>query len=75
MRAAREARGLTQDTLAGKVGVRQSTISKLERGDHIPLGDTLALLCVELGLSPGDLLETDGQGDEPEAPTSRAVGE
>ncbi len=54
----REARGLSQATLAEHVGVRQATINDLENGHS--RRDTLALLerlADALGVEPGELFE------------------
>ena len=49
---------MNQKQLAGKTGVRESTISALCRGTakHIPV-DVLDKLCAALNCQPGDLLE------------------
>lgn len=59
LRAAREARGLTQQDLAVTSGVVQSNISAIENGRRIPSADTLNRLLVacgfQLAASAGDL--------------------
>jgi transcriptional regulator with XRE-family HTH domain len=62
LRAAREAKGLTQAQLAALVDVRQATISDLETGKsgRIDL-EVLDKLCRVLGVEPGDLLEREGK--------------
>jgi transcriptional regulator with XRE-family HTH domain len=62
----RKAKGLTQDELAERSGVPQSTISKVERGAHVPAGDTLAKLCDALGMKHADLLWQDAADPTPE---------
>ncbi len=53
----RVARGLTQQQLAERTGLRRDTISALERGKSQAIEfTTLALLCDALGVGPGDLL-------------------
>jgi transcriptional regulator with XRE-family HTH domain len=58
VRAAREARGLTQHDLAVTSGVVQSNISAIENGRRIPSADTLNRLLVacgfELAATSGD---------------------
>jgi transcriptional regulator with XRE-family HTH domain len=49
VRAAREARGLTQHELAATSGVGQSNISAIENGRRIPSADTLNRLLVACG--------------------------
>jgi transcriptional regulator with XRE-family HTH domain len=68
--AARKAKGLTQVELAALVGIGQSSLSKLEAGDHVPFGDTLVALCGVLDLSPVDLLERDAE----ESPQAKNTG-
>jgi putative transcriptional regulator len=53
----RVARGLTQQQLAERTGLRRDTISALERGKSQAIEfTTLARLCDALGVGPGDLL-------------------
>ena len=49
VRAAREARNLTQHDLAATSGVAQSNISAIENGRRIPSADTLNRLLVACG--------------------------
>jgi putative transcriptional regulator len=58
----REKRGLSQQALGELAGVRQATVSELERGlkKQIDLR-ILGRLCAALGVSPGDLLEQEGK--------------
>jgi transcriptional regulator with XRE-family HTH domain len=49
VRAAREARGLTQHDLAVTSGVAQSNISAIENGRRMPSADTLNRLLVACG--------------------------
>lgn len=55
VRKARLARGWTQSELAGRMNVRQATVSKLESGEPATrlevLFDALAALNLELGVS------------------------
>jgi transcriptional regulator with XRE-family HTH domain len=56
VRELRHARGWTQTELAARVGVKQSAIGKIERGESdIPV-TTLTRLAEALGVSPGSLL-------------------
>jgi putative transcriptional regulator len=53
----RKARGLTQEALAKKIGVRRATIADLENG--AARQETLRLindLCAALGVEPGELI-------------------
>lgn len=75
----RKAHGLTQRTLAQKVGVAQPRIAEIERGDANPTLGTLSLLAHALGVSVSELLsrecpdvpadaslalDRDGEGEE-----------
>lgn len=57
VRTAREAAGLTQDVLAKRSGVAQSTISQLEQGEARPRIDTLASLAKAIGLPLWELVK------------------
>ena len=54
--ALREAAGLTQQQLAGRLGVPQSNIAFWERWDKPPRGDVLPQLAAALGVSVDQLL-------------------
>lgn len=47
--------GLTQQELAEKAGLRQSHISRLEKGHHSPSGFTLDKIATALGIAVSDL--------------------
>jgi HTH-type transcriptional regulator/antitoxin HipB len=50
LQAARKARGMTQSTLAGRIGLSQSRVSHLEQNPHdLSVGQLLAW-CSALGL-------------------------
>ena len=55
-RAAREQLGLTQAEVAQRVGLISTVYSRLERGKMLPSVPTLYRLCIELKVSPEDLL-------------------
>ena len=63
----RKALGLTQDQLAGRLGVEPETISRFERGVTLPSLPTLAGLAQILGATVAQLLE-----EEPPRPFSNA---
>lgn len=48
--------GLSQQELAGRIGVSQPTWSRIEKGAISPTIEQLALAGAELGLPPGDIL-------------------
>ena len=56
LRAAREAKGWTQEQLAGYSGIRTPEISRLERGRRMPMATTLYKLCWALEVSSDELL-------------------
>ena len=51
----RKGQDLTQEMLAERVGVDAETISRIERGAHLPSLPTLDRLAVALRCSAGDL--------------------
>ena len=61
--------GWTQERVAEQVGVDAETISRIERGAHLPSLPTLDRLAVALRCSAGDLLSTEGPEDASEAAT------
>ncbi len=68
LKALRLSKQLTQVQLAARVGVKQNTISDLERGDSLTMGaETLQALCRELVTTPGYLLDGVTDGEEHEA--------
>lgn len=56
LRAARQARGLSQEALAFAVGTTQMRISLWETGDRAPRLCFLVRLCAALKTTPNDLL-------------------
>ena len=61
--------GWTQEMLAERVGVDAETISRIERGAHLPSLPTLDRLAVALRYSVGDLLSNEGPEEASEAAT------
>jgi transcriptional regulator with XRE-family HTH domain len=61
MRRYRRDRGWTQAQLARQSGVSPATISRLERGDDLPLARTVAAVAKALGVEPDRLLGLEGQ--------------
>jgi DNA-binding Xre family transcriptional regulator len=58
LRELRIARGLSQQELSERAGVRQAAISELESGKRRRVDlEVLDRLCVALGVQPGELLE------------------
>jgi ribosome-binding protein aMBF1 (putative translation factor) len=56
VRKRREALGMTQAALAGKIGAHGPYISDLEAGKKIPVLATLAKLADALSVTPADLI-------------------
>lgn len=68
IQAARKAKGLSQETLAEKIGVSRQALGKWEKDTALPGLDNLQALAVELGTGVDALL-----GTEPSAPAAPAV--
>jgi transcriptional regulator with XRE-family HTH domain len=62
LRGLRDAAGVTQQELAGRMGIAQPALSKIESGIHEPRLATLEKYAAGLGLTLQRLL--DGVGDE-----------
>ena len=56
IRGLREAKQLTQEKLAEKVGISPSFLGHIERGTRVASLETLVALCNELSVSPDYLL-------------------
>lgn len=61
--------GWTQEKVAERVAVDAETISRIERGAHLPSLLTLDKLSAALRCSVGDLLSKQGPGEASEATT------
>lgn len=57
LKDARTAKGLTGETVGGKLGVTKATVSKWETGKHEPNVDQIRALCRLYGVSPDWLFE------------------
>ena len=55
MKAARKARGLSQDELAKRIQVSRQTINMIERGDYNPTLRLCVQICRELGCTLDEL--------------------
>jgi transcriptional regulator with XRE-family HTH domain len=55
----RKHRGLTQEQLAGRIGMHSANLSKLESGTIAYTQDNLEKLAVELACQPSDLITRD----------------
>lgn len=56
IRAARKDRGVSQRELARALGVAQSTLSRIERGERRVSVDRLVAIARALGVRPADML-------------------
>ena len=61
VRAARLARGLSQEQLAFEAEMKRSYLSDLERGTRNPSVRALGRLAQALGVEPADLLRSSGR--------------
>jgi len=57
IRAARKERGVSQRELARALGVAQSTLSRIERGERRVSVDLLIEIARTLGVRPADMLD------------------
>lgn len=63
IRTLRKAQGLNQGELARLAGIKQSTLSDLERGDsNLPRGDTLVKIAAALKVDPESLMNREPGG-------------
>jgi putative transcriptional regulator len=62
MKVARAERGLSQEALAGLVGVTRQTISSIETGQYGPSALLAFLLAKQLGKRVEDLFYLEGDG-------------
>ena len=63
MKAARRKAGLTIRELAAKSYISGTTISRLERGDHLGAFETVAILADALGISIDDYVGRNNGND------------
>ena len=57
VRVQRQAQGLSQQVLARRIAITQSSLSAIENGECFVTARTLAGLATVLGCAPGDLFE------------------
>ncbi len=55
----RKSRGITQEDLAGIIGIHSRQLSKIETGEHFPSCKTLEKICIVLDVNPKDLFDFD----------------
>ena len=53
----RKARNITQEDLAGIIGIHSRQLSKIETGEHFPSCKTLEKLCMALDVTPKELFD------------------
>jgi transcriptional regulator with XRE-family HTH domain len=59
LRRLRQARGLTQEALAGDAGLAMRHIGRIERGQSSPTATMLGKLAETLGADPADFFKRD----------------
>jgi transcriptional regulator with XRE-family HTH domain len=74
LRAARDARGVSQSSLARRTGIPQPAISRIESGREVPSLERWARLLAGLGLRPSVALEPIAQAPSDAAHREYAVG-
>lgn len=57
LREARKGRGLSQSTLAARIGAHFTSVSDWERGANAPSGRHVASICRELGITTEQLYD------------------
>ncbi len=72
VRQLREKRGLTQEELAGAVGVTLGLVGRYERGEHLPTADKLLSLSRALHASADFLLRGEQNGADEKMPFKSA---
>ncbi|WP_018997593.1 helix-turn-helix domain-containing protein [Hirschia maritima] len=58
VRAARKAKGITQEELAGRIKRTPESLSNVERGNTLPSIETLVCLCQELEINPNSIFQS-----------------
>lgn len=53
----RKAKNITQEELAGIIGIHSRQLSKIETGEHFPSCKTLEKICMALEIAPQDLFD------------------
>lgn len=53
----RKAKNITQEDLAGIIGIHSRQLSKIETGEHFPSCKTLEKICMALEITPQDLFD------------------
>lgn len=61
LKAARDAKGLSQQELATQVGVAISTIQRAEYGTNVPAADLVARIALVLEVDLGEFFTTNGE--------------
>lgn len=74
IRAARIARGITQQNLAEAIGVSRSAVAQWETGRAGQLGSNLSRIAAVLGVPAGQLLEGDAPDGTIEAENGTEIG-
>jgi transcriptional regulator with XRE-family HTH domain len=75
LRELREGQGLTQDQLAGRVGVQRDAVARWERGAREPSWSNVLALCEALGVGCEEFCKAPGErpAPKPGRPIRRAA--
>lgn|GEM_PF-6563018 len=68
----RKAKGIDQQTLAAQAGISRPTLTSIEQGRQVLLGETRNKIAAALGVAPSDLTEQEAAPAQPEHPWDRA---
>ncbi len=66
----RKVRNITQEDLAGVIGIHSRQLSKIETGEHFPSCKTLEKVCITLNVQPKELFDFDFLTEEYEGALS-----
>jgi len=75
VRAARKAKGITQEELAGRIKRTPESLSNVERGNALPSIETLVWLCQELEINPNSIFQNKSTSKTRTAKEQRLVQE
>ncbi len=71
----RKVRNITQEDLAGVIGIHSRQLSKIETGEHFPSCKTLEKVCITLGVQPRELFDFDFLTEDYEGALTGTNGE
>lgn len=71
----RKVRNITQEDLAGVIGIHSRQLSKIETGEHFPSCKTLEKVCITLNIQPKELFDFEFLTEEYEGALSGTANE